>query len=172
MVSTCSKRSSAQARQVAESCPPESRTSADRASASTPVIFGPTIRGLVNPQGSQMLKLRLQALPNPLRDVFCCWILETRNIVQTLVVERMHDVGKRRFHIEEVRDKSRDGIDRPVKLYLDAVGVAVKPAATVARRHVRKPVGRLKPEGLGYLHRMPRCLWVCTLKRHLGWARQ
>src|SRR5581483_7114957 len=166
MVSTRSNLSSAQARQVAESCPPESRTSADAPSSSTSVIFGPAICGLVNPHGRQMRKLSPQAPPNPHRDVFCCRILKARDLVQTLVIERLHDVGKGCFQIEKVRHKSRRGVDWPLELHLDPIGVAVKTAATMARWHIRKPVSCFKLEGLGYLHRIPRCLWVCTLRRH------
>src|SRR5262245_15572018 len=90
-----------------------------------------------------------------------------------VVIELLMNRPKCSLHIGEVHDPTRLRIDRAADVNLASKGMTMKSPTLVAGGHVREPVCRLKRELLEDLHHgIPRSLWVCTLSRQLGWARQ
>jgi hypothetical protein len=54
--------------------------------------------------------------------------------------------------LEEIDDKAGLGIDRPLKVQLDAIGVAMQRMTAMLRRHARQAVRGFKAKCLGDLH--------------------
>ena len=81
-----------------------------------------------------------------------------------MMIERPDDLSERGFEIEEIGDEAGMRIDRPIKLDLDTIGMAVQPVAAVRHRNVGQPVRRFEGELTidlgGEGHGIPRYLWV------------
>lgn len=121
---------------------------------SSAVIFNPAIAGLINPDRRQLRKPRNNPLPNPNRNVFRSWILQTLNFIEAMVVELRNQWRKCGFDFEKIDNKPGNRIGRTHEAHFHPIGVAVHSMASMCRGNIRETVCSLKIESLSYHHLM------------------
>src|SRR5574337_627985 len=111
--------------------------------------------GFCNHHFGKLRQHGLQPLPDPAREVFAGWIFQSRNFVEITVIQRLEHRREGLFQFGEIHDPAtaRSGFAAYVNLYAERM--PVQPAALVAGRQVRQPVGRLDAENLKNLQWLP-----------------
>jgi hypothetical protein len=82
------------------------------------VIFGPAVRRFVDPNSRDLLKTRLQSLPYPDRNILGGRVLQSLDVVQAPVVQRVDDAGEAFFDIKEVGDETRVRVHWSIQMNL------------------------------------------------------
>jgi len=145
-----------------------------RSRASLALVGTPARAGLVDDHFREQRQSRLGLAPDPASQVFAGRILETRDLVQQLVIDAIEDWLKRGAHVREIHDPAGMRIDRSFDVQLDSKGVAVQARTLVPGRHVGQSVRCLYGERTEDLHITPLCGGAssrrsCTFRTCNGW---
>src|SRR5580693_9031286 len=108
--------------------------------ASSRVVGAPVIAtagaGLVDHQARQGGQSRLEPAPDPDGQLLTGRVLKPRNVIETMVIERLNDRFGRGLDFRKISNPARVRIERPADVDRNAEGMAVEPGAFVAGRHV------------------------------------
>jgi len=99
---------------------------------------------------------RRQALEDPARQHLAGGILQALDIVEVMVIQLIEQRREGRFDVGEVHHPAQGRVGLSLHMDLDAERMTVQARALVARRHVRKAVGRFDMEFFEDMH--PRIL--------------
>src|SRR4029079_9966785 len=129
-----------------------------------------------------------ERIPQPDRDALQCRQGKSLDLVQEAMVERLARIGDRGLDVVEMHHHAGGFVRLAVEGDAHAEGMSVHPRIRVPRRRRGKEMCGLETElfvdahgsrlgdfAMSYQgrdHGSPNSLWVCRLKRHLGWARQ
>ncbi len=113
-----------------------------------PPVFTPACTRLVYADSAQFRDQRLDLLPDPFGKHLAGWILQTRDVVQVVVVQLLIDGPEKRFDLREVPNPAGMGINVPFDIEGDSERMTMETAALVSCRYVGEAVGCLEDEFL------------------------
>jgi hypothetical protein len=93
-----------------------------------------------------------KAIPNPARDLFTCWVFESRNLVQVVVIQHGQKRREGNVYIGEVQDPAALKLHSAGHMNCHMKRVTMKPAALVAFRYSREAVSRFERKFLKNFH--------------------
>ena len=108
---------------------------------------------------------QLELMPNPTRNVFARWILQSLHFVQVVVVDLVFNCLESALDVSEVDNPTRLWIDRTLNVNFDLEAMAMQTTTFVPGGYVWEAVGRFDREYLENLrrfsfHRIPTNLCV------------
>lgn len=124
---------------------------------------------------AQALQVTTQSSKYPPGENFACGILQSLNLIQYSVVKFVSDRIANGRYVCEIHYPPRLFAYLSADKYSGAKRMAVHTGALMILRQIRESVRRLESKLFVDFHRhqgIPRYLWVCTLRRHSGWALQ
>lgn len=119
---------------------------------SSPVIFGPAIRGLKDHDTGQLGQRLLHPVPEKDRDVLGGWVRKPLDVIKTMMIEPFEQRLESRLDGEEIGNEAGCLVDRALEPQFHPVGMAMEPAAAVPLGNPRQEMRGFEMEGLRDLH--------------------
>jgi hypothetical protein len=104
----------------------------------------PRSLGFPNSYGADGGEIRSNAIPDVLSELLGRGVLQAGNVVQIAVIQGVNDRPDDLFEVPEIHHPAGMGIGRAGDAHVDAIPVAVEPAAFVALRRATETMGRLE----------------------------
>lgn len=95
---------------------------------------------------------RTQPIPDPYREIFAGRILESRHIVEIVMIELIIERRERPLDFGKINHPAKVWIDRPGNMQFNPERMSMHTAALVPGRYVRQAMRRFEGEGFEEFH--------------------